>query len=363
MMTKRKTISIIGTAGLPANYGGFETLAENLTANLKEKFNFIVYCSKKNYQDFKTHHNGAKLEYINLKANGIESIAYDIVSILRSINRSDVILILGVSGSIILPIVRILFKKKIIVNIDGLEWKREKWGIIARLFLKYSEFLAIKNSSVVISDNNGIYEYVKKEYNKESNLIAYGGDYDLDKSLSIKSAFDLQFSSKSYALTVCRIEPENNIHQILQAFANNSSLDLVCVGNWSKSDYGRKLKSKFSAIRNIKLLEPIYDMSTITWVRSNCKFYIHGHSAGGTNPSLVEAMWLGIPILAYDVNYNRSTTDNKAIFFKNQKELEKILLKINETDLEDIGLKLKKVAKIRYSWKVICSQYEDIFNS
>ena len=116
------------------------------------------------------------------------------------------------------------------------------------------------------------------------------------------------FCREPYSVTVCRIEPENNVHVILEAFSEMLDETLVFVGNWEKSEYGRSLKEKFSVCKNILLLDPIYEPHTVNWLRSNARVYIHGHSAGGTNPSLVEAMNLSLPILAFDCVYNRATT-------------------------------------------------------
>ena len=132
-----KKISIIGTVGIPAKYGGFETLTEYLTKNLHKDYDMTVYCSSKSYEEKIDTHNGAKLKYINLNANGVQSIPYDIISIFSSLKFADTLLILGVSGCIILPFIRLFSKKRIIVNIDGLEWKREKWGKGAKWFLKF----------------------------------------------------------------------------------------------------------------------------------------------------------------------------------------------------------------------------------
>ncbi len=149
-MRTKKRVSIVGTVGIPAKYGGFETLVEHLTKNLNSKFDITVFCSSKAYDKKLNRYNGSNLEYIDLNANGIQSIIYDIVSIFKAIKNSDIILILGVSGCIILPLVRIFSKNKIVVNIDGLEWKRGKWNWYAKSFLKLSEEIAVRNSDVVL---------------------------------------------------------------------------------------------------------------------------------------------------------------------------------------------------------------------
>lgn len=169
-------ISIIGAAGIPANYGGFETLAENLVANNHSHVQYTVFCSARIYKTRLDVYKGAVLKYINLNANGMTSILYDFICMLYSL-RSDVMLILGVSGSIFLPFVRLLYRGKIITNIDGIEWKRGKWSRLARFVLRISEWAAVKFSDVVIGDNQGIIDYVAREYQKSAVLIEYGGDH------------------------------------------------------------------------------------------------------------------------------------------------------------------------------------------
>jgi glycosyltransferase involved in cell wall biosynthesis len=357
-----KEIAIIGTMGIPAKYGGFETLVEYLTKNLGIDFNFTVYCSLKNYDDKLDHYNNAKLKYINLQSNGFQSVLYDIISILRSIRNTDVLLILGVSGCIVLPVVKIISKKRVIVNIDGLEWKRAKWGRFAKLFLKFSEKLAVKYADVLITDNKIITDYVEIEYGVKSSLIAYGADHvckdELDDDLRVLFPFLLG----DYAFKVCRIEPENNIHLILKAFIKLPNRNLVIVGNWDNSSYGKKLKSEYSDLENIYLIDPIYNQKILNQIRSNCSVYIHGHSAGGTNPSLVEAMFLSLPVIAYDVEYNRETTQHMACYFGNEIELITILENHSALEFAEIATNMKIIAEKEFTWGIISEKYRSILN-
>ena len=177
-MTK---VAIIGTQGVPARYGGFESLVENLIGtNHSPDVDYTVLCSAKDLKQDIKEYKGAHLKYVPLlRANGVQSIPYDMISMLKVVSGYDVILVLGVSGCIFLPVLKLLSKSKIIVNIDGLEHKREKWGKIARSFLKYSEAVAVHNADIVISDNKGIQDYVTETYRKKSEMIAYGGDHVL----------------------------------------------------------------------------------------------------------------------------------------------------------------------------------------
>jgi glycosyltransferase involved in cell wall biosynthesis len=355
-------IAIIGTVGIPAKYGGFETLTEYLTKFLGTNLNLTVYCSSKNFAEKIKIYNNSNLTYINLDANGMQSILYDIISLFLAAKRNKTILILGISGCVVLPLFRIFYPStKLIINIDGLEHHRLKWKKPIQKFLKFSEKLAVKYSYIIITDNKAIQDYVSNEYKKESRLIAYGGDH-ANHQLITNEVINKYSLPKEYAFKVCRIEPENNIHLILEAFAD-LTLPLVLIGNWNKSEYGKKLKEKYISFPNIILLDAIYNQDILDQIRCNCKIYIHGHSAGGTNPSLVEAMSLGLPVFAYDVSYNRYTTFNKARYFKTPLDLKRLISEIDNLELDELGKNMKAIAQKEYTWKIISEKYFDILTS
>lgn len=354
-----KKITIIGTQGVPANYGGFESLVENIIGeNKSPDINYTIFCSSKDLHQQIDEYKGAKLKYLPLSANGFQSILYDILSMLKLPKETDVVLILGVSGCLILPIFRLFSKKKLIINIDGLEHRREKWGKLAKWFLKFSEKMAVKYADVIIADNKGIQDYVKEEYKKDAELIAYGGDHViryLDPKFEADMLGNFSLTPKDYSITVCRIEPENNCHKTLEAFSKTDN-KLIFIGNWERSEYGRTLKEKYSKFSNITIQDPIYDIDVLYALRKNAGIYIHGHSAGGTNPSLVEAMFFGCPILCFDVVYNRASTQNKAYYWKDVNELVE-LLQCKKLS----GDEMKVIAEKEYTWKTITSQYEMLY--
>ena len=357
-----KRISIVGSNGIPSNYGGFETLVEFIVKNKSERVDYTVYCSKKKYKTLKKHHNGAKLEYINLNANGYQSIFYDIISIVKSLKKSDIILILGVSGCIILPFIRLFSKCKIITNIDGIEWKRNKWNFFVKLFLKLSETFAVLFSNAIVVDNLVLKKYISDYYSKSSEFISYGGDHTSKIAINKSILKKYNFLRDDYYLTVCRIVPENNIEMIINSFVE-SKKNLVIVGNWKSSKYSKKLLTKYERFSNISMVNPIYDLTELDVIRSNCKAYIHGHSAGGTNPSLVEAMFLGAPIFAFDVDFNRSTTHSMAIFFSTSKDLTNQINNVSVHNLSKISENMKKIANKNYRWSNISNLYENLFFS
>ncbi len=360
-MKKNNKIAIVGTVGLPAKYGGWETLTNYICLELNDKYDITVFCTSKKYDEQLKEYNGVKLQYIDLDANGIQSIPYDIISMYKSLKFADTILILGVSGCIALPIFKLFSKKKFIVNIDGLEWKRDKWGKFAKWFLKISESMAVKFADIVIADNKAIQSYVFNNYGKESKLIAYGADHSKKIDISTEISEKYKFLNNKFAFKVCRIEPENNLDMILEAFKSFEKLPLVIIGNWTNSEYGINLKKKYSGIENIHLIDPIYDQTILNQFRSNAYVYVHGHSAGGTNPSLVEAMYLELPIIAFGVSYNIETTHSKAMYFDNSKDLKNILDTLDDDKLENIAKDLKNVADTNYVWKIVANKYAELF--
>jgi glycosyltransferase involved in cell wall biosynthesis len=357
-----KKISIIGTNGLPGNYGGWDQLVYHLTLLLNDQFDFIVYSSSHNKENIYKKFNGAKIRTLKFKANGIQSIPYDFFSMLDSIFKSKIYFICGTSGAFAIPLFRLL-GKKIILNPDGKEWERGKWSFFIRKYLKFSELIGVKFSHSIIADNIKMQEYFKAYYNKSSTLIEYGGDHVLFKNLTKFVSDKYKIISKSYVFKVCRIVPENNISLILETFSTFPSVKLVIIGNWNNSEYGTSLKKKYSCFKNILILDPIYNQVELDEIRGNCGLYIHGHSVGGTNPSLVEAMSLGLTIAAYNVGYNLETTNHKALYFSNSIDLKDILINFSNGKFSnnEIGIQMKEIAELRYKWLNISQKYSLLF--
>jgi glycosyltransferase involved in cell wall biosynthesis len=351
-------IAIVGTVGVPASYGGFETLVENLIDDASERY--TVYCSGPHYAERVRAYKNANLIYIPLRANGVQSIIYDIWSILHALLTGHKnLLVLGTSGAIVLPLVKFFCPTvNVVTNIDGLEWKRQKWKGFAKFFLKLSERLAVKFSTIVVADNEAIAKHVETNYNSTCETIAYGGDHAYIEKILLQTP-QTAFGAERYAFALCRIEPENNVHLILDAFSH-STTNLIFVGNWKASEYGRRLIERCSKASNIKLLDPIYDLEALAFYRNNCDFYVHGHSAGGTNPSLVEMMHFDKPIVAFDCVYNRSTMEDKGLYFSSSSSL---LETLNGAVFIGGGEELGAIARRRYTWKVVRDQYRTLFQA
>lgn len=353
-----KKVAIIGSQGVPPKYGGFETLVDNIISKRSKKVEYTIFCSSPDMDTNLSQYKGCKLKYINLRAHGIMSVPYDIISMIRAVRKYDAILVLGVSGGIFLPIFKMLSKARIIVNIDGLEYTREKWNKTAKRFLKFSLGSCMRWADEIVSDNKGIQDYIKETYNRTPNLIAYGGDHAIRKIDDKRQKAMLDFHNLekgNYDLSICRIEPENNCHLTLAVYKSTGH-ELAFVGNWNHSDYSRDLYNTYKDVPNIHLIKSIYDLDALYALRNNSRYYVHGHKSGGTNPSLVEAMFFGKPIIAFDVIYNRETTKNKAFYYTDADSLKEL---INNSELD--ATPTVEIAHNEYIWKLIANQYEKLY--
>jgi glycosyltransferase involved in cell wall biosynthesis len=273
---------------------------------------------------------------------------------------ADVIVVLGVSGCLFFPILRKICRARVLLNVDGIEWRRDKWSGLAKKFLRLSEGVGVRRADVVIADNLEIRRYIRKKYNLDAACIAYGGDHATKSDVHSLDAELYPFLKYRYAVKVCRIEPENNVHIVLEAFSRLKSLSLVLIGNWESSEYGRSLRAAFEGFDNLFLLDPIYSSGPLNTIRSSASIYVHGHSAGGTNPSLVEAMSLGLAVCAFDVPYNRETTDNRAIYFDTAESLLAILSTLTDKEIVTNAFEMRGIANERYTWSWISDQYSAI---
>ncbi|MGK6322997.1 DUF1972 domain-containing protein [Sphingomonas sp. DT-51] len=351
-------VAVIGTVGVPARYGGFETLAEQLATGIAaDEAQLVMYCQRSAYPELivATPFCGHQRVLVPLSANGAASLVHDVLAMLHAalIARVDAALILGYSGAWFLPVLRLLRPSmRVVTNVDGMEWRRAKFGGFAKRVLKVLERLAIRFSHRVIADNDALVALVRDMYGAEATMIAYGGDHTI---VPASSRFAL---APGYALSVARIEPENNSHLILEACAQ-AAFTLVAVGNWDKSDYGRELKQRYADHPQLLLLDPVYDVADLAGLRAGAAVYVHGHSVGGTNPSLVEAIYHHNRLLAYDCAFNRSTLGQAGSYFKDVSALRVLLSDPTSGMVRAADL---ATLKERYRWHRIVSAYVHVLN-
>lgn len=313
-------IALVGTDGIPARYGGFETFVEQVVPHLVALgHEVLVVGSSVGRQEAGLATPGLHVVNLPLRANGASSVIFDILSVLRSARWADATVLLGVSAGMFVPLFRLITQRgRLVVNVDGLESRRAKWSGLKAHFLAWSEAMAVRFAARLVADNDGIAELLQQRYNQPSTVIAYGADHVLEPTAEeaarrIREAFGL--TPEGYALTIARIEPENHIGLMIDAFLKSGQPRYVLVGNFLQSAYGRELQERYAAEPRITLVGSTYDPMLLASLRSLCRVYLHGHSVGGTNPSLVEMLPYARPILAWDCRFNRSTLRGSGAYF------------------------------------------------
>lgn len=367
-----RKIAIIGARGIN-NYGGFETAVGEIAPGLVKK-GFDVYCSCEKSDNNPKSYKGANLIYFPIKMSSnyvirkILEIIYDIYFNIYCtiILRCDVVYSLGVCANIFVLVPRI-FGKKSMVNIDGLEWRRNKFSIFEKFILKLFFYMVLIFANYVVVDSNALKTYISPRYSHKTVFIPYGvGKFEnipWDSEL-----IDLEIAANDYFLVVARLEPENNIHLILNAYiSSNSTKPLVIVGDFVSDKY----MSEINDILEFKPLEKriiftggIYDPIKLNMLRQNCFAYVHGHSVGGTNPSLLEILAMKKLVLVHMNPFNMEVCDDAAIYFKDINDLRdklEILEKKSET-FNEFKEKGYYRVKNHYSWTRVVKEYELLFN-
>ena len=357
-------IGIVGTRGIPAKYGGFETFVQEISPLLvKNGFNITVYCDKsvknKPVEEFK----GVKLRYQHTTKT-THSLLFYLDGIWMALKENDIILVTGTGGSFFY-FLNLFFRKKIITNTDGVESRRAKWSKLKKILIKLSETLAIKYSDYLIADSKGIEKYIIEHYprlNRNKLAVIEYGAY-IETKINQDYIDKLGLINNEYYLVVSRLEPENNVHIILEGyFQSNTKKPLLIVGNVIENTYVKNLLEFKSS--KIRFIGGVYNQEELTSLRNASFAYIHGHSVGGTNPSLLEALGCSNVCLCHDNIFNREVTDNKQLYFKNAIELKNRIEELDALSEESL-LKLKKDAKLRienyYTWHNIADKYSKLF--
>ncbi len=354
-------IAILGTRGIPNNHGGYEQFAEFFGKYLAEN-GYETYVYNSSLHPYKKNTwNGVHILHKNDPENKLGTAGqfiYDLNCILDIRKRNfDVVFQLGYTSS---SIWNWLIPKsiKLITNMDGLEWKRSKYSKRVQQFLKYAEKLAIKHSDILISDSIGIQTYLKEEYSVNAEYIAYGVEINNKYDDSILS--DLKIKRLAYNMLIARIEPENNIEVILDGVSESkSSSTFIVIGN-TGNKYGRYLLKKFIKNKQIKFVGTIYDLPKLNSLRKNSNIYFHGHSVGGTNPSLLEAMASHAFICAHDNIFNKSILGENAFYFSNAFDIKNFIETKNKNIYQDFVNKNYSKVITEFNWIKINKQYEKL---
>lgn len=356
------TIGILGTRGIPNSYGGFEQFAGYLSKGLAVRGHEVsVYNSHKHpYQE--KNWKGVNIihcydpEYL-LGAAG--QFIYDLNCIRDARGRkSDILLILGYTSSSVWG--RLYPKTSIIItNMDGLEWKRSKYSAAVQRFLQYAEKWAVQFSNRHVADSIPIKEYLAGKYQIEADYISYGAEIPEHIHEELLEKFNVR--KKDYYLLIARMEPENHIEMILDGLVkSNQQQKILVIGNTNNS-FGKRMVKKFSDQSRVIFAGAVYDADTLHALRACCLAYFHGHSVGGTNPSLLEAMACGALICAHDNGFNRAVLQEDAFYFYANDDVTEV---VNNLDTKDTSYMTEhNLQKIRqhHHWDTIIESYEQLF--
>lgn len=352
-----KRVAIMGTRGIPNRYGGFEQFAEQISKELVNKgVHVTVYNPHYHPYPERTYLEVNLVKIHDPKIlGGVSQFIYDLLSILHACRQKyDVIIQLGYTTSSIWG--RLLpGRSKIIYNMDGLEWQREKYRSIIQSFLKYAERLAIKHADVVVADAMPIKEYLDKKYKINSVFAPY--PVEIFNNPDKKHLTETGLLSEQYYLMVARFQPDNNIETVIRGCLNaRAEYPLVIIGDHNNR-YGRYLKKRYCSDKII-FWGGIYNKAMLDNLRYYSKIYFHGHSAGGTNPSLLEAMATACLIFAHDNIFNRSVLSGNAYFFKEPEDIAQLLHRdIAKQDVEFMRNENLNKLKRDYSIDVITDRY------
>ena len=355
-------IAILGTRGVPNYYGGFEQFAEFFSVYLAEQEHEVyVYNSHNHPYQEKTFH-GVNIIHQNdpeHKYGTFGQFIYDFNCIIDSRKRDfDIILQLGYTSNSIWFF--LLPKKPIIItNMDGLEWKRTKYSKPVQQFLKFAERLAAVSSDYLVSDSLGIKKYLQERYKKQSTYIAYGAYPFISPKEGVITNYDVE--KGKYNMIMARFEPENNLDMVLEGVSlNEDKTPILVIGNHN-TKYGEYLKNKFKYFSNIRFIGGIYNLEHLNNLRYFSNLYFHGHSVGGTNPSLLEAMASHALVIAHNNDFNKGVLKENGYYFSNPLEVKNILNTIKKSNNLPMVENNYNAIVNEFNWEKINGEYLQLF--
>ena len=355
-------IAILGTRGVPNYYGGFEQFAEFFSVYLVQK-GHEVYCYNSHNHPFqeKSFHGVNIIHQYDpeYKLGTFGQFIYDYNCIMDSRKRDfDIILQLGYTSNSIWYF--LLPKNSIIItNMDGLEWKRTKYSKPVQQFLKFAERLAANSSDFLVSDSIGIQKFLNSKYKKASTYIAYGAYPFNNPDESILKIYGVE--KEQYNMIMARFEPENNLDMVLEGVAMNEDKTPILVIGKHETKYGEYLKSKFKSHSNIRFLGGIYNLEHLNNLRYFSNLYFHGHSVGGTNPSLLEAMASKALVIAHNNDFNKGILANNSYYFSTAQEVKNILDTIKKNDNLQLVQNNYDAIVNEFNWEKINGEYLQLF--
>lgn len=357
-------IAILGGRGIPNEYGGFEQFAEYLSIGLVNKGNKVTVYSPGFHSYNKSTYCGVDIIYKWCPENTIGSAAhfiYDYICLKDALKRGfDIILELGYQSASISYYLCDIRKSIIITNMDGLEWKRDKWSFFVKKITILFERIGASRSDYLVADNKGIMQYLREKYAKDSFMIPYGAKIFKNPDIGILKKYDLR--QYSYYMIIARLEPENNIEMILDGYVDSGSNErFIVIGN-HQTKYGSYLKERYKDTM-VDFIGGVYNIDELNNLRYFSKVYFHGHSVGGTNPSLLEAMASSAFIYAHNNIFNMSVLGDNAYYFTSKEDVCRLLIEYPDMHITrevKIQSNLRNISQV-YNWDIIVDQYIELF--
>ncbi|MBN1466493.1 DUF1972 domain-containing protein [candidate division KSB1 bacterium] len=357
-------IAIMGTRGIPANYGGFETFIENLAPRLVRRGHEVTVYGRSNMIDYDDdYYEGVRIKILpTISHKYLDTVVHTFICTVHSFfTRYDVVFICN-SANAIFTIIPRLMRKPVVLNVDGLEWKRQKWNWAGKAFYKISEFMATFLPSKIVTDALDVQRYYKEKFNKDSTFIPYGAPEEEIRSTTILQRYNLQ--SRDYVLYVSRMEPENNAHRVVSAFEKvNTTKKLVMVGD---APYSTNYIANLKKTTDPRIIFTGYVFGEgYKQLQSNAYYYIQATEVGGTHPALVEGMGYGNCILANDVPEHREVLGDAGVYFSRTDQQDVVnkmqYLLDNPKLVEERRRVVLQRVRANYNWERITQQYESLF--
>ncbi|WP_442860195.1 DUF1972 domain-containing protein [Arthrobacter sp. zg-Y20] len=353
-------IAMVGTRGVPARYGGFETCVEQVGQRLAARGHEVtVYCRTDSQTDTsETEYLGMELVYLPaLHRRTLETLTHTGLSVLHLLrHRPDAAIVFNAANSPWLPLLRTA-RIPVATHVDGLEWKRAKWGPAGQRYYRGAEALAVRFSDALIADAQGIQDYYRDKFGADSTLLTYGAP--AISGAGSRRLAEVDLVPGQYQLVVARMEPENHVHLIVEGYVHSGSeLPLVVVGSAPYSErYTAAIRR--AADSRVRFLGGVWDQELLDQLYANARVYWHGHSVGGTNPSLLRAMGAGTAVNAFDVGFNREVLGDAGRFFRTAEDVAKLALDAEESPaaIAERGLASTREAA-RYDWTEVSRGYE-----
>ncbi|GAA1856010.1 DUF1972 domain-containing protein [Microbacterium koreense] len=360
-MTDSLRIALIGTRGIPAAYGGFETAVEEVGRRLVARGHRVVVYGRDAGETGDYHLGMRRVTLPSVKQRALETLSHTALSTVHTVTKAmpDVAFVFNAANSPFVPLLR-MRGIPTALHMDGLEWRRAKWGPRGRAYYRWAESFGVRNADALIADAPGIADYYDHQFAVPTELIRYGAPILRESPESLLDPLGL--TANGFHLVVARFEPENHVREIVEGYVSSSATKpLVVVGSAPyAAEYTNAISDAAARDDRVRLLGGVYDQDRLDALYFHAFSYLHGHSVGGTNPSLLRAMGAGTAVTAFDVGFNRDVLDGRGWYFSDPASVASAV-EASENDPDNtttLGESLRVHAESAFSWDDVTNAYE-----